>query len=98
MVEQLPNFQYQLFFASPESTPLIDANVRVRLNRLYALTVKPFILRQVEKFINLIYASARQYASGEAAPFEKAGVIEAWLKDETKSVTSELLSKEVRAN
>jgi hypothetical protein len=25
--EMLPSFQYQLFFASPESTALIDANV-----------------------------------------------------------------------
>jgi hypothetical protein len=42
-----------------------------------------------------MYASAKQAASGEVPPIEKAGVFEAYLKDDTKSVTSELLSKEV---
>lgn len=73
-VEMLPNFEYQLFFASPHSDAIIDANV--------------------ERFINLIYSSAKQYASGEVPSWEKKGVIEGWLKDDSKSVTAELLSKE----
>ncbi|QRW17232.1 alpha/beta hydrolase family protein [Rhizoctonia solani] len=73
-VELLPNFQYQAFFASPDSTALIDANA--------------------ERFISLMYTSAKQAVTDEYPPFEKTGVIEAWLKDETKSVTSDLLSKE----
>ena len=45
--------------------------------------------------MHMMYASAEQRASGEAPPVEKAGVIEAFLKDDTKSLTSELLSEEV---
>lgn len=45
--------------------------------------------------MHLMYASAKQAASGEVPSLEKAGVFEAYLKDGTKSVTSELLSKEV---
>ncbi|CAE6381731.1 unnamed protein product [Rhizoctonia solani] len=73
-IELLPNFQYQAFFASPESTEIIDANV--------------------DRFMRLIYTSARQGAAGDVPSFEKTGVIEAWLKDETKTVMPELLSKE----
>ncbi|CAE6449717.1 unnamed protein product, partial [Rhizoctonia solani] len=73
-VEVLPNFQYQAFFASPESTAIINANV--------------------DRLIRLMYTSARQTAAGEVPSFEKTGVIEAWLKDETKTVTPELLTQE----
>ncbi|KAF8674525.1 Cyclin-like protein [Rhizoctonia solani] len=75
-IELLPSFQYQVFFVSPESTTVIDANV--------------------DRFVNLMYTSAKQVVTGECPSIEKTGVIEGWLKDETKSVTSELLSKEVR--
>jgi len=74
LVTFLPNFEYQLFFASPESAVLIDANV--------------------EKFMSFIYCSAEQVASGEVPSFERDGVIEAWLKDDTKSVAPALLTKE----
>ncbi|KAG9120457.1 hypothetical protein FRC07_004044 [Ceratobasidium sp. 392] len=70
----LPNFGYQLFFASPESTDIINNNV--------------------EKFISIIYTSAKQVESGEAPSFEKAGVIEGWLRDNTESVQPALLTKE----
>lgn len=39
-----------------------------------------------------------QYASGEAPPFERAGVFEAFLKDNTKSLTSAILSKKARSD
>ncbi|KAF8609745.1 alpha/beta-hydrolase [Ceratobasidium sp. AG-I] len=48
----------------------------------------------LEKFIHSVYVTPEQYASGEAPPFEKAGVFEAFLKDDTKSLTSAILSKE----
>ncbi|QRW22650.1 alpha/beta hydrolase family protein [Rhizoctonia solani] len=48
----------------------------------------------VDRFVNLMYTSAKQVVTGECPSIEKTGVIEGWLKDETKSVTSELLSKE----
>ncbi|KAG8714411.1 hypothetical protein FRC08_011947 [Ceratobasidium sp. 394] len=70
----LPNFEYQLFFVSPESAGIIDANV--------------------EKFISILYTSAKQVDSGEIPSFEKKGVIESWLRDDTKSVHPALLTKE----
>ncbi|KAH7344731.1 Alpha/Beta hydrolase protein [Rhizoctonia solani] len=73
-IELFPNFQYQAFFASPESTAIIDANV--------------------DQFMMLIYASAKQGAAGQVPSLEKAGVIEAWLNEETKMVMPELLSQE----
>ncbi|KAH7336917.1 Alpha/Beta hydrolase protein [Rhizoctonia solani] len=73
-IELLPSFQYQAFFASQESTAIINANA--------------------DRFIRLMYTSAKQVAAGEVPSFEKAGVIEAWLNDETKDVTPELLSQE----
>ncbi|QRV75957.1 alpha/beta hydrolase family protein [Ceratobasidium sp. AG-Ba] len=74
LVNFLPNFEYQLFFASPGSEAIIDANV--------------------EKFISLIYTSAKQVESGEVPSFEKKGVIEEWLKDDTKFIRPSLLSSE----
>ncbi|CAE6419337.1 unnamed protein product [Rhizoctonia solani] len=73
-IELLPNFQYQAFFASPESTSIVDANV--------------------DRFMRLVYASAKQGAAGEVPSFEKTGVIEAWLKDEANTVMPELLSQQ----
>ncbi|CAE6395102.1 unnamed protein product [Rhizoctonia solani] len=73
-IELLPNFQYQAFFASPESTAIIDANV--------------------DRFMRLIYSSAKQLAAGEVPSFEKTGVLEDWLNDKTKTVMPELLSQE----
>ncbi|CAE6454382.1 unnamed protein product [Rhizoctonia solani] len=72
--EQFPNMEYQVFFASPESTALLDANI--------------------DRFISVIYTSAKQKELGEVPSLERTGVIEAWLKDQSKTVTPELLSKE----
>ncbi|KAG8705664.1 hypothetical protein FRC09_002821 [Ceratobasidium sp. 395] len=74
LVEFLPSLEYQLFFVSPESADIIDANV--------------------ERFISIMYISAAQVESGEAPSFEKKGVIEAWLKDDSKSIQPALLTKE----
>ncbi|GAB1527950.1 hypothetical protein RhiTH_011139 [Rhizoctonia solani] len=48
-----------------------------------------------ERFIRLIYTSARQRDAGEVPSLERAGAIEGWLKDESKDVVPELLSQEV---
>ncbi|CAE6420950.1 unnamed protein product, partial [Rhizoctonia solani] len=74
LVKGAANFQYQAFFASPESTAIINANA--------------------DRFVRLMYTSARQAAAGEVPSFEKAGAIETWLKDETKTVIPELLTQE----
>ncbi|CAE6398434.1 unnamed protein product [Rhizoctonia solani] len=47
-----------------------------------------------ERFIRLTYTSARQRDAGEVPSLERAGVIEGWLKDESKDVVPELLSQE----
>ncbi|KAG8698249.1 hypothetical protein FRC09_007332 [Ceratobasidium sp. 395] len=39
----------------------------------------------IEKFISIMYISAAQVESGAAPSFEKKGVIEAWLKDNSKN-------------
>ncbi|KAF8685518.1 Ndr family [Rhizoctonia solani] len=49
-----------------------------------------------ERFIRLTYTSAWQRDAGEVPSLERAGVIEGWLKDESKDVVPELLSQEVR--
>ncbi|KAG8745347.1 hypothetical protein FRC10_008206 [Ceratobasidium sp. 414] len=74
IVAVLPNFEYQLFFTSPEAAGIIDANL--------------------EKFIGIIYSSAKQVESGEVPSFEKKGLIESWLKDGTKHVHPALLTEE----
>ncbi|KAG9100702.1 hypothetical protein FRC06_003839 [Ceratobasidium sp. 370] len=43
---------------------------------------------------NLVKGVAKQFESGEVPSFEKKGVIESWLKDDTKSVHPALLTKE----
>ncbi|KAG8775224.1 hypothetical protein FRC12_001600 [Ceratobasidium sp. 428] len=48
---------------------------------------------KVEKFINYIYCSGKQIKSGEVPSWEKKGVFEAWLADDTKSVNSALLTE-----
>ncbi|CAE6463596.1 unnamed protein product [Rhizoctonia solani] len=73
-IELLPNFQYQSFFASPESAAILDANL--------------------DRFMRLIYTSAKQVAAGEVPSLEKAGVIKTWINDKTKTVMPELLSQE----
>ncbi|CUA73981.1 hypothetical protein RSOLAG22IIIB_01502 [Rhizoctonia solani] len=73
-IELFPNFEYQGFFASPESTAIIDANV--------------------DRFMRLIYSSAKQVETGEVPSLQKAGVFEDWLNDKTKTVMPELLTRE----
>ncbi|KAF8609744.1 alpha/beta-hydrolase [Ceratobasidium sp. AG-I] len=48
----------------------------------------------LEKFMHLMHVTANQHTSGQVPPYEKAGVIEAYLKDSTKSVISGYLSEE----
>ncbi|KAG8743128.1 Bifunctional epoxide hydrolase 2 [Ceratobasidium sp. 414] len=50
-------------------------------------------VKQVEKFIKFIYTSAKQIQAGELPSWEKKGVIEAWLADDTKSVNPALLTE-----
>ncbi|QRV80125.1 alpha/beta hydrolase family protein [Ceratobasidium sp. AG-Ba] len=49
---------------------------------------------KVEKFISILYASAKQIEQGQVPAFEKKGVIEEWLKDDSKSAHPALLTKE----
>ncbi|QRV94621.1 alpha/beta hydrolase family protein [Ceratobasidium sp. AG-Ba] len=49
---------------------------------------------QTEKFISIMYSSAKQAQDGQVPTFEKKGVLENWLKDNSKSVHPALLSKE----
>ncbi|ELU41037.1 alpha/beta hydrolase family domain-containing protein [Rhizoctonia solani AG-1 IA] len=74
LIELYPNFQYQAFLASHESTAIMNANV--------------------ERFIQVMFTSAKQREEGEVPDLEKTGVIENWLKDQSQTVTSELLTKE----
>ncbi|KAF8754927.1 Serine aminopeptidase, S33 [Rhizoctonia solani] len=48
----------------------------------------------VERFIQVMFTSAKQREEGEVPDLEKTGVIENWLKDQSQTVTSELLTKE----
>ncbi|CAE6440951.1 unnamed protein product [Rhizoctonia solani] len=50
--------------------------------------------RQAEKFINALYSSPAKFASGEIPRFEKAGVLEGWLQDQSQTTESDILSKE----
>ncbi|KAF8713270.1 Ndr family, partial [Rhizoctonia solani] len=74
LIELYPNFQYQAFLASHESTAIMNANV--------------------ERFIQVMFTSAKQREEGKVPDLEKTGVIENWLKDQSQTVTSELLTKE----
>ncbi|CAE6417805.1 unnamed protein product [Rhizoctonia solani] len=74
LIELYPNFQYQAFLASRESTAITNANV--------------------ERFIQVMFTSAKQREEGDVPDLEKTGVIENWLKDQSQTVTSELLTKE----
>ncbi|KAG9098803.1 hypothetical protein FS749_002910 [Ceratobasidium sp. UAMH 11750] len=48
---------------------------------------------KVDKFIRLIYTSAKQVEAGEFPSWEKKGVIEAWLADDASSVDPALLTE-----
>ncbi|KAG8719923.1 hypothetical protein FRC08_001644 [Ceratobasidium sp. 394] len=48
---------------------------------------------KVDKFIRLIYTSAKQVEAGEFPSWEKQGVIEAWLADDASSVDPALLTE-----
>ncbi|GAB1527786.1 hypothetical protein RhiTH_010974 [Rhizoctonia solani] len=74
LIELYPNFQYQAFLASRESTAITNANV--------------------ERFIQVMFTSAKQREEGKVPDLEKTGVIKNWLKDQSQTVTSELLTKE----
>jgi hypothetical protein len=52
---------------------------------------------QIDRFIRLIYTSAKQRESGEVPALERAGVIKDWLQNDNNDVKPELLSKEVRS-
>lgn len=49
---------------------------------------------QTEKFIGIMYGSAKQAQDGQVPTFEKKGVVENWLKDGRNSFHPALLSKE----
>ncbi|QRW19095.1 alpha/beta hydrolase family protein [Rhizoctonia solani] len=50
-----------------------------------------------EKFINALYSSPAKFASAEVPQFEKAGVLERWLQDQSQMTKSDILSKEASA-
>ncbi|KAF8679644.1 Ndr family [Rhizoctonia solani] len=53
--------------------------------------------QQAEKFINALYSSPAKFASAEVPQFEKAGVLERWLQDQSQMTKSDILSKEASA-
>ncbi|CAE6449408.1 unnamed protein product [Rhizoctonia solani] len=46
----------------------------------------------VEKFVNALYSSPARFASGELPHFEKAGVLEGWLQDQSQGAKSDILT------
>ncbi|KAH7344732.1 Alpha/Beta hydrolase protein [Rhizoctonia solani] len=48
----------------------------------------------VEKFVNALYSSPAKFASGELPPFEKIGVLEGWLQDQSQVTKSDILTEE----
>ncbi|KAF8707976.1 Ndr family, partial [Rhizoctonia solani] len=48
--------------------------------------------RQAEKFINALYSSPAKFASAEVPQFEKAGVLEHWLRDQSQITKSDIFA------
>ncbi|KAG9095795.1 hypothetical protein FS749_009751, partial [Ceratobasidium sp. UAMH 11750] len=54
----------------------------------------PFLDTNLEKFMSIIFITAKQFESGEFPLVVKEGVLEAWLKDDTTSANPGLLTKQ----